>query len=155
MSFIVAPPTTKNHNDNRITEAYNRLQLKGELPLPSWRPLINRVLVLVDPESEISKGGIIVPDTARERGELGTVVQVGSGRISDHGVTIPCQVNIGDRVQFSKHSGTYVYDDELDLMLLLMIDTDAVVAKPLKKFKSVFADDYNPKLIAEEGPIGA
>lgn len=92
-------------------------------------PLINRVLVLPDPISAVTKSGLLVPDTAKERPEKGTVVAVGPGRITDQGITIPTLVKVGDRVAYGKWSGTYVHDEQHDIMLILLIDADCLTAK--------------------------
>jgi chaperonin GroES len=115
----------------RIEKVYNDLyQFKKPLPKLSYQTTINRVLVLPDPVTAVTKSGIVVPDTAKERPELGTVLAVGPGRYTDSGAMIPCLVEPGDRVQYGKWSGSWVFDDELNLMVILMLDADCIVRRP-------------------------
>ncbi len=72
------------------------------------KPLHDRVLVRrIDPEEKV-KGGIIIPDTAREKPLEGKVVSVGAGKLNDKGKLIPMQVKAGDRVLIGKYTGTEV-----------------------------------------------
>ena len=72
------------------------------------RPLQDRILVKRIDEEEKSKGGIIIPDTAKEKPQEGKVIAVGKGKIDDDGKIHPLDVKKGDRVLFSKYSGTEV-----------------------------------------------
>jgi chaperonin GroES len=72
------------------------------------RPLQDRILVKRIDEEEKSKGGIIIPDTAKEKPQEGKVIAVGKGKVDDDGKTHPLDVKKGDRVLFSKYSGTEV-----------------------------------------------
>lgn len=70
------------------------------------RPLNDRVVVERLEEENTTSGGIVIPDTAREKPQRGKVISVGPGTIADHGDRIPLQVNEGDTVLFSKYAGT-------------------------------------------------
>jgi len=72
------------------------------------RPLGDRILLKRIEEEDKSKGGIIIPDTAKEKPQEGKVVAVGKGRMLDDGKLVPLEVNKGDRVLFGKYSGTEV-----------------------------------------------
>lgn len=72
------------------------------------RPLHDRVLVRRFDEEEKSKGGIIIPDTAKEKPILGEVVAVGQGRVTEDGKLRPLDVKKGDRILFGKYSGTEI-----------------------------------------------
>ena len=72
------------------------------------KPLRDRVLVKRLEEEEKTKGGIIIPDTAKEAPAMGEVIAVGPGRKDDNGKVIPMEVKAGDRVLFSKYAGTEV-----------------------------------------------
>ncbi len=72
------------------------------------RPLGDRILIKRVEEEEKSKGGIIIPDTAKEKPQEGKVIAVGKGKVSDDGKVIPMEVKVGDRVLFGKYSGTEV-----------------------------------------------
>ena len=72
------------------------------------RPLSDRILVKRVDEEETSKGGIIIPDTAKEKPQEGKVISVGPGRVTDDGKEQPMNVKKGDKVLFSKYSGTEI-----------------------------------------------
>ena len=81
-------------------------------------PLADRVLVRPLDASEVKKGGIIIPDTAKEKPQEGEVVAVGKGRRSDKGERIALEVKAGDKVLFRKYSGTEIsIEDEKYLIL--------------------------------------
>ena len=83
-----------------------------------YRPLHDRVIIERIEEREISAGGIIIPDTAKEKPQEGKVIAVGTGTVLKNGKTIPLQVKPGDRVLFSKYGGTEVeFGDENYLVL--------------------------------------
>ncbi|MEM7412262.1 MAG: co-chaperone GroES [Myxococcota bacterium] len=75
------------------------------------RPLQDRILVKRIDEEETTKGGIIIPDTAKEKPSEGKVVAVGNGKVSEDGKVQPLDVKKGDRVLFSKYAGTEVQVD--------------------------------------------
>jgi chaperonin GroES len=75
------------------------------------RPLQDRVLVKRIQEEEKTKGGIIIPDTAKEKPQEGKVIAVGKGKMSDEGKVIPLDVKAGDRILFGKYSGSEVKID--------------------------------------------
>jgi chaperonin GroES len=72
------------------------------------RPLQDRVIVRRLEEEEKTKGGIIIPDTAKEKPQEGKVIAVGKGKITEEGKVIPLDVKVGDRILFGKYSGTEV-----------------------------------------------
>ncbi|WP_421785693.1 co-chaperone GroES [Hyphobacterium sp.] len=84
----------------------------------SFRPLHDRVLVKRVEEESKTKGGIIIPDTAKEKPQEGEVVAIGGGAIKDDGSVRPLDVKVGDRILFGKWSGTEVTleGDELIIM---------------------------------------
>ncbi len=75
------------------------------------RPLQDRILVKRIEEEEITKGGIIIPDSAKEKPQEGKVVAVGKGKVADDGKTIELTVKKGDKILFSKYAGTEVQID--------------------------------------------
>lgn len=83
--------------------------------LPKIRPLYDRVLIKRLETEEKTQGGIIIPDTAKEKGQTGEVIAVGNGRLSKDGTITPLQVKAGDTVYFGKYSGTDVGDDHIIL----------------------------------------
>lgn len=82
------------------------------------RPLHDRVLVKRSSEEQTSKGGIIIPDSAKEKPEQGEVISVGQGRISESGVLRPLDVKKGDRILFGKYSGSEVKIDGDDFIMM-------------------------------------
>jgi len=83
------------------------------------RPLQDRIIVKRVEEESKTKGGIIIPDSAKEKPQEGKVIAVGPGRVSDEGHTIKPQVKKGDRVLFAKYAGsdTVTVDEEENLIL--------------------------------------
>lgn len=71
-------------------------------------PLGDRVVVKAIEQEEKTKGGIVLPDTAKEKPQEGEVLAVGSGRLLDNGERVPLEVKVGDRVVFAKYGGTEV-----------------------------------------------
>ena len=97
--------------------------------MAQFRPLHDRVLVRRIEAEEKTAGGIIIPDTAKEKPQEGKVVAVGPGRVDDSGKRIPLDVAEGDVVIFSKYGGTEVKYDGAEYMLLNARDILAVVTK--------------------------
>jgi len=85
----------------------------------------DHVLIKADAE-ETTRGGILLPDTAREKPQRGTVIAVGEGRRLDNGKVVPLELKVGDRVIFSKYGGTEVTDSGDEL---LVMGIDSVLAK--------------------------
>jgi chaperonin GroES len=75
------------------------------------RPLQDRIIVKRLEEEEKTKGGIIIPDSAKEKPQEGKVIAVGKGKLTDEGKLIPLDVKVGDRILFGKYSGTEVKID--------------------------------------------
>ncbi|MEQ8559789.1 MAG: co-chaperone GroES [Henriciella sp.] len=92
-----------------------------------FRPLHDRVLVKRVEEEEKTAGGIIIPDTAKEKPQEGEVVAVGKGAIGDDNEVIPLEVKAGDRVLFGKWSGTEVKVDGQDLLIMKESDILGIV----------------------------
>ena len=90
------------------------------------RPLHDRVLVKRFSEEEKSKGGIIIPDTAKEKPMQGEVIAVGPGRF-DEGKRVPMELKVGDKVLYGKYSGTEVTIENEQLLILRESDVLAVV----------------------------
>ncbi|MEZ6001102.1 co-chaperone GroES [Hyphomonas sp.] len=93
------------------------------------RPLHDRVVVRRVKEEEKTKGGIIIPDTAKEKPQEGEIVAVGKGAVGDDGKVIALDVKKGDRVLFGKWSGTEVKIDGEDLLIMKESDIMGVLEK--------------------------
>lgn len=93
------------------------------------KPLADRVVVKPFAEQEMKKGGIIIPDTAKEKPMEGEVVEVGTGRTSDDGKKMPLEVKKGDRILYGKYSGTEVSIDGTEFLIMRESDIFAVINK--------------------------
>ncbi len=82
------------------------------------RPLHDRMLVRRIEEKETAKGGIIIPDTAKEKPMQGKVLAVGNGRVLENGKKLPLDVKVGDRVLFGKYSGTEIKIDGEEVVIV-------------------------------------
>ena len=82
------------------------------------KPLHDRILIKIIEESEKTKGGIIIPDTAKEKPSEGEIIAVGPGIINKDGKRNPLEVKPGDKILFSKYSGDEVKIDGKDLMII-------------------------------------
>jgi chaperonin GroES len=82
------------------------------------RPLHDRILVKREEEKEVKKGGIIIPDTAKEKPQEGKVIAVGNGKVTDDGKKIPLDVKAGDKILFGKYSGSEVKLDDEEYLIL-------------------------------------
>lgn len=81
-------------------------------------PLGDRVVIRPTPKEEVSKGGIVLPDTAKEKPQDGEIVAVGRGKLSEDGKRIAMEVKVGDKVIYSKYAGTEVKLDDEELIIL-------------------------------------
>jgi len=93
------------------------------------RPLNDRILVKRLEEEQKTKGGIIIPDSAKEKPAEGEVVAVGAGKANDKGDRIPVQVKAGDRVLFSKYGGSDVKIDGQEYLIMREDDILGVIEK--------------------------
>jgi chaperonin GroES len=91
------------------------------------RPLHDRVLVRRLEEEEVSKGGIIIPDSAKEKPAEGEIVAAGSGKKTEDGKVIPLDVKTGDKILFSKYSGSEIKLDGEEFLIMREDDILAVV----------------------------
>jgi chaperonin GroES len=72
------------------------------------KPMGDRVVVKAIPREEITKSGLVIPDTAKEKPQMGEVMAVGPGRLTDEGKRLPMDVKVGDKVLFARYAGTDV-----------------------------------------------
>ncbi len=90
------------------------------------KPLADRVLIKPNEQTEMKKGGIIIPDTAKEKPQEGEVIEVGPGRVED-GKLVPMEVKKGDRILYGKYSGTEVTVDNNDYLIMRESDILAII----------------------------
>jgi chaperonin GroES len=91
------------------------------------KPLADRVVIKPSPADEKTKGGIILPDTAKEKPVIGEVVAVGPGKIADDGKKIAPEVKVGDKVLYGKYSGTEVTIEGDEYLIMREADVFAIV----------------------------
>ncbi len=96
------------------------------------KPLADRVVVKPLEETEQMKGGLYIPDTAKEKPQQGEVMAVGPGRVSDEGKRIDVELTVGDRVIYGKYSGTEVTVGDDEVLILRESDVLAVVSNGKK-----------------------
>jgi chaperonin GroES len=92
------------------------------------RPLHDRLLVRRIEEKESVKGGIIIPDTAREKPQEGEVLAVGNGKVLDNGTTLALDVKVGDKILLGKYSGTEIKVDGEEVLIVREDEVLAVLA---------------------------
>ena len=91
------------------------------------RPLGDRVVVKPSQQDEVTKSGIVLPDTAKEKPQRGEVIAVGKGRYDEDGDRIPMEVSTGDNVLFAKYAGTEFKLDDAEFLILSEKDILAIV----------------------------
>jgi chaperonin GroES len=91
------------------------------------RPLHDRLLVQRIEESATAKGGIIIPDTAKEKPQRGKVLAIGNGRILENGTKLPLDVKVGDKILFGKYTGSDIKIDGDEVLILREDEVLAVI----------------------------
>ena len=100
---------------------------KGGQAFMKIRPLHDRILVERVEEKEQARGGIIIPDSAKEKPQEGEVIAAGNGKVADDGKKIPLDVKAGDRILFGKYSGSEVKIDDKEYLILREEDVLAIL----------------------------
>jgi chaperonin GroES len=95
--------------------------------VPNIRPVGDRVVVQPAPKEEVTKSGIVIPETAKEKPQEGKVIAVGSGRLLDNGDRAPIDVQVGDRVLYAKYGGTEFKLDGEEYLVLKENDILAII----------------------------
>jgi chaperonin GroES len=98
-------------------------------------PLRDRIVVKRIQEEEVTKGGIIIPEQAKEKPSRAVVISVGEGRLLDDGRVIPLAVSVGDEILFSKWAGSEVMVNEEELLILREDDVIGIVREPLNQLE--------------------
>ena len=97
------------------------------------KPLGDRVVVKPSDKEEKTKSGILLPDTAKEKPQEGTVEAVGTGRILDSGAKVPMELKVGDKILYAKYAGNEFKVDEIEYLIVSEKDVLAIVGKNGKK----------------------
>jgi chaperonin GroES len=119
-----------------ITTANPEIITKAREDRMKFRPLHDRVVVKRIEADDKTAGGIIIPDTAKEKPSQGEVIAVGPGGRDEAGKLIPIDLKVGDRVLFGKWSGTEVKIDNVDLLIMKESDIMGVLDVPASKKKA-------------------
>jgi chaperonin GroES len=93
------------------------------------KPLGDRIVVKAAPHEEMTKGGLVLPDTVKEKPVEGTVVAVGEGKVLDNGKRQPMDVKVNDKIIYSKYSGTEVKLDGEEFLVISERDVLAIITK--------------------------
>ncbi|MFN3966612.1 MAG: co-chaperone GroES [Endomicrobiia bacterium] len=91
------------------------------------KPLGDRVIVEPLEQKEVKKGGIIIPDTAKEKPQEGKVIAVGPGKLDEKGNKIPMDVKVGDKVLYGKYSGTEIKIDDKEYLIMHQEDILGII----------------------------
>ena len=97
------------------------------------KPLGDRIIAKATSAEEVTKGGIVLPDTAKEKPQEGEVIAVGPGKLLDSGKLVPMDVKVGDKIIFAKHGGTEIKIDGEEYIILRQDDVLAILDKGKKK----------------------
>ena len=93
------------------------------------RPLGERVVIKPLPGEEVTKGGIVLPETAKEMPQEGEVVAVGPGRLLDNGTRVSIDLQVGDKILFSKYAGNEIKLDDVEYLIMRESDILGVIVK--------------------------
>jgi chaperonin GroES len=91
------------------------------------KPLGERLVVKPIVAEQKTAGGIVLPDTAKEKPQQGEVLAVGSGKVLDNGTRVPMEIKVGDKVLYSKYAGTEIKIDDEEILILMERDIHAII----------------------------
>jgi chaperonin GroES len=83
-----------------------------------YEPLADRVIVKPEAKEEVTKSGLVLPDTAKEKPQAGTVIAVGPGKVNEDGKRVVMEIKVGDEVIYAKYGGTEIKEDGEELIIL-------------------------------------
>jgi chaperonin GroES len=106
------------NSTSSVRNELDRNNLKGVCTMAKFTPLHDRILVRRIEEGETTRGGIIIPDSAKEKPQEGEVVSAGKGKVNEEGKVRPLDVKEGDRILFGKYSGTEIKLDGEDYIIM-------------------------------------
>lgn len=92
------------------------------------KPLGDRLLIRPEDREATTASGLVLPDTAKEKPQEGTVIAAGEGRVTDDGKTVPLEINEGDKVLYAKYAGTELRLDDEDLLIVSERDVLAIIS---------------------------
>ena len=91
------------------------------------KPLADRIVIKPLEEEEVVVGGIVLPDTAKEKPQTGEIVAIGKGRTTEDGKVLPLEVKVGDKVLYAKYAGTEFKQDNVEYLVLKESDILAII----------------------------
>jgi chaperonin GroES len=94
-----------------------------------FKPLGDRVVVKPLEQKEVKKGGIIIPETAKEKPQEGEIIAVGPGKLDEHGKKVPMDVKVGEKILYGKYSGTEVKIDDVEQLIMHQDDILGIIEK--------------------------
>jgi chaperonin GroES len=118
---------TVQTTDPKPTRAPSRSTTQAAVPTTNMRPLGDRVVIRPTPREEMTKSGIVLPDTATEKPQEGSIVAAGPGRLNDEGKREPMDVMKGDKVLYARYAGTEFKIDGDEYLIVSQKDILAVV----------------------------
>jgi len=118
--------------------------------MAKFTPLHYRILVRRIEEAETTRGGIIVPDTAKEKPQEGEVISVGKGKINEEGKVRPLDVKEGDRILFGKYSGTEIKLDGEEFIIMREEEVLGILSGAAKKETAELADSFQLSAISRQ-----
>jgi chaperonin GroES len=125
---VLATATTTKRAAGRTKHASaSASATKERLSATQLRPLGDRVVIQPTPREEMTKSGILIPDTVKEKPQEGSILAVGPGRILDDGKREPIDVKKGDKVLYAKYAGSEFKIDDVDLLIVSQKDILAIV----------------------------
>lgn len=132
MSFVVLSDTSGVPRLSRLVVKERNImaaETNGTAVASKLTPLGDRVVIKPAGREEMTKSGIVLPDTAKEKPQRGTIIAAGQGRRDDDGERIPLDVSVGDQVLFAKYAGTEFKLEDEDLLILSEKDILAVISE--------------------------
>ena len=123
--MLATAATTKRAPDR--TKRASATVIQRQVTARQLRPLGDRVVIKPTPREEMTKSGIVIPDTVKEKPQEGSILAVGPGRILDDGTREQIDVKKGDKVLYAKYAGTEFKVDEEDLLIVSQKDILAIV----------------------------
>jgi chaperonin GroES len=119
--------TSVQATDPDATHAPSRRRTRATIPKTNMRPLGDRVVIRPTPRQDTTKSGIVLPDTATEKPQEGSIIAAGPGRLNDDGKREQMDVQEGDKVLYAKYAGTEFKVDDEDFLIVGQKDIFAVV----------------------------
>jgi chaperonin GroES len=124
---MASSSATVQATDPNPTRARSKSKTPARVPMKNMRPLGDRVVIRPTPREEMTKSGIVLPDTAAEKPQEGTIIAAGPGRLNDDGKREPMDVKQGDKVLYAKYAGTEFKIDSDEHLIVSQKDILAVV----------------------------